>query len=281
VAPPTGAPPSSTTLIVAAAAARSRRITGSVLSVTRTVSGPPAPAGARATSVYGRPTSLSKAKLPSASVTTTRGGLADSTTVAPPTGSSPSSITWPSSRSAPTGSSSTRSGASAPALLTLPALAALGGRGPVGVLAGAALPTVGTRGRSAPPRRHTKIATAAAAARTATRMRLRRAAVTARTIPGGATDIHVAARSFDAVRHAIVGEIAGENRMHVRRRSRSRARGRGYCAVRSFRVKCPGRPGARAATSFVKGSNSDEAPSDRFVPRLHHPLGFAHRLRRR
>jgi hypothetical protein len=93
---------------------RSLSTTGSLVAVSLAVTGPPTPVGARATSVYGRPTSLSKPKLPSASVVVCRDGLVDTTTVAPSTGLSSAPSTRPSSRSSPAGSSSMRICASPP-----------------------------------------------------------------------------------------------------------------------------------------------------------------------
>ena len=100
-------------MTVTCAAGRSWRTTGSLVAVSRAVTGPAIPAAPRATRVYGRPTSASNANPPSASEVTLRGGLAPSTTVIPSTGLSSAPITIPSSRSAPRGSSSiiTRIGA--------------------------------------------------------------------------------------------------------------------------------------------------------------------------
>ncbi len=74
------------TVTVTLAAGFKWRITGSLALVSRAVTGPAMPLSARATSVYGRPTSAVNANPPSASVVATRGGFEPSTTVAPPTG---------------------------------------------------------------------------------------------------------------------------------------------------------------------------------------------------
>ena len=105
-APGTGRSAFSTTVTFTEPAACRRSTTGSLVAVSFEVIGPPTPVAARATSVYERPTSLSNAKLPSASVVAVRDGLVDTTTVAPATGASLASSTRPSSRSAPDGSSS-------------------------------------------------------------------------------------------------------------------------------------------------------------------------------
>src|ERR1700733_15360825 len=106
VAPSIDAPFASAISTRTFAAGRKCSTIGSLFAVSFAVTGPPTPCLARAISVYGRPTSSSNAKPPSASVVAVRGGFELSTTVAPPTGSSWTSTTWPSSRSSPRTSSS-------------------------------------------------------------------------------------------------------------------------------------------------------------------------------
>jgi hypothetical protein len=92
---------------------RRRRITGSVLSLTRTVTpADPLPPGSRASIEYWRASSPSITNDPSSSAVIVRRGWLWIAIVAFATGASAASTTWPSRRSAPVGSSScsTRSG---------------------------------------------------------------------------------------------------------------------------------------------------------------------------